>query len=129
MTTLQVQEDLQLLGFRITMLDGIVGPETVQAIKDFQFTYGISVDGKVGPVTTQAISDAMDLLGQNRWNPSTDPVQYMGTATVPIDGGISPAVVQPGAITQQLAGIDWKWILAGIAAAFVIGSVAWSEKR
>jgi hypothetical protein len=41
-------------GYSITV-DGIFGPNTNQAVKDFQSTYGLSSDGIVGPDTWKAL--------------------------------------------------------------------------
>jgi len=45
-----LQEDLNLLGYNL-VVDGIFGPLTEAAVKDFQTKQGITVDGIVGPIT------------------------------------------------------------------------------
>lgn len=48
---IRIQAKLNTLGFACGATDGIVGPRTVQAIKSFQRTRGLTVDGLVGPAT------------------------------------------------------------------------------
>lgn len=38
-------------------MDGIYGPKTAEAVRDFQTAYGINADGIVGPVTWRALYD------------------------------------------------------------------------
>ena len=42
--------------------DGIWGPNTVQAVADWQPTRGLASDGKVGPSTWSAIQESWDLV-------------------------------------------------------------------
>jgi peptidoglycan hydrolase-like protein with peptidoglycan-binding domain len=42
-------------GFNAVAVDGIFGPVTAQAVKDFQTSKGIASDGIVGPVTWQKL--------------------------------------------------------------------------
>lgn len=44
------QEHLNFYGYNL-IVDGICGPKTVSAIKDFQKTHGLTVDGVAGPKT------------------------------------------------------------------------------
>jgi len=47
-TEIQVQRALKNAGFYKGPLDGKIGPQTLQEIKDFQRTKGLTPDGKVG---------------------------------------------------------------------------------
>lgn len=49
-----VQRLLKKFGYTLN-IDGIFGPITTQAIKDFQTKYGLKVDGIVGPETWKAL--------------------------------------------------------------------------
>jgi hypothetical protein len=46
-----VQERLSLLGYWPGAIDGVYGPDTAAAIKDFQASNGLDADGIVGPQT------------------------------------------------------------------------------
>lgn len=50
-TTLEVQSELQRRGYYKGALDGLQGPQTDYAIKQFQSANGLERDGDVGPAT------------------------------------------------------------------------------
>jgi len=50
-TPKRIQTALKNAGYYTGSVDGKVGPQTKQAIKEFQRTHGLSVDGKVGTRT------------------------------------------------------------------------------
>lgn len=54
MKTIDIQLALKKAGYDITA-DGIPGPRTTEAIKDFQKKHALSVDGDVGPLTGLAL--------------------------------------------------------------------------
>jgi len=47
----QIQQKLQQLNYLKGKIDGIYGPITAHAVKEFQSKVGIQVDGIVGPMT------------------------------------------------------------------------------
>ncbi|MGP4079882.1 C40 family peptidase [Pseudalkalibacillus sp. R45] len=51
-----LQTELDSLGYYSYNLDGIFGPITEQAVKDFQAEQGLTVDGLAGPETLDALS-------------------------------------------------------------------------
>lgn len=51
----EVQHQLNGLGFDAGRADGILGPETATAIREFQRNTGLSVDGILGPETLRAL--------------------------------------------------------------------------
>ncbi|MDQ7094329.1 peptidoglycan-binding protein [Desulfosporosinus sp. PR] len=51
----EVQYFLQQWGYDPGPTDGIFGPRTDQAVRQFQSAHGLVVDGIVGPVTYQAL--------------------------------------------------------------------------
>jgi hypothetical protein len=46
-----IQARLNNLGYNTGPVDGIKGPRTTEAIKEFQAKYGLTVDGIAGPIT------------------------------------------------------------------------------
>lgn len=59
MTTQQIQNLLQYLGYYTIRVDGISGPGTEQATKDFQAAEGLEDDGIPGKLTQAALLDAV----------------------------------------------------------------------
>lgn len=59
MTLLQIQCLLQYLGYYTITVDGIWGPGTEQATKDFQAAEGLEDDGIPGKLTQAALLDAV----------------------------------------------------------------------
>lgn len=53
-----IQNQLQKLGYGVRV-DGIFGPETRNAVVNFQKQYGIIADGIVGPQTQEALQSAI----------------------------------------------------------------------
>ncbi len=51
----QIQQKLKDLGYYKGNIDGILGPQSISAIKAFQKDYGLVVDGIVGQNTLQAL--------------------------------------------------------------------------
>jgi N-acetylmuramoyl-L-alanine amidase len=51
-----LQTNLALLGFDCGRIDGILGPNTVRSLTDFQQNYGLVADGICGPESLQALS-------------------------------------------------------------------------
>ena len=54
MTIQQIQNLLQYLGYYTIRVDGISGPGTEQAVKDFQDAEGLEADGIPGKLTQAA---------------------------------------------------------------------------
>jgi peptidoglycan hydrolase-like protein with peptidoglycan-binding domain len=55
-----IQQELRILGYFNGEPDGILGPVTEEAIKEFQTDAGITVDGEYGPETYIALADALE---------------------------------------------------------------------
>jgi peptidoglycan hydrolase-like protein with peptidoglycan-binding domain len=54
-----VQKALSALGFDPGTVDGKNGPNTQRAVRDFQASASIKIDGIVGPETRQALVDEL----------------------------------------------------------------------
>ena len=59
MTLQQIQNLLQYLGYYTIRVDGISGPGTEQAVREFQAAEGLEVDGIPGKLTQAALLDAV----------------------------------------------------------------------
>ena len=66
MTLLQIQCLLQYLGYYTITVDGIWGPGSEQATRDFQKAEGLEVDGIPGKLTQAALLDA---VAKSRFKP------------------------------------------------------------
>ena len=51
-----LQRELETLGYRVGVIDGIYGPSTTKAVTAFQRAHGLTADGIVGPKTLQALA-------------------------------------------------------------------------
>lgn len=61
-----VQKGLTTLGYYKGTIDGVMGPLTMGAVKNFQRAYGLKVDGIVGNATKSTLARALDARkGQN----------------------------------------------------------------
>jgi peptidoglycan hydrolase-like protein with peptidoglycan-binding domain len=135
----EMQNDLISLGFSLKA-DGTFGDETYRAVKNFQYTWGsLTIDGIVGMQTATAIKEAVTMLGEGRWNPSTDPMTAptsVYTAEIPQPPRVtatttpttSPTVEIPSSI-PVIGGfkLDWKWI--GIGALAVYGFFHFAKRK
>ena len=54
-----VQTALEKLGYDPGTIDGLDGPKTQKAVREFQAAESIGIDGIVGPVTRQALVDRL----------------------------------------------------------------------
>jgi len=55
----ELQEVLQYLGYYKDKVDGSAGPNTVNAIKEFQRDYNLEVDGSAGPATYKKLNEVL----------------------------------------------------------------------
>lgn len=62
----QLQLWLNGIGFRTEFIDGIFGPSTEAAVKEFQDNLDLSADGIVGPSTVVELNNIRGMLDQNQ---------------------------------------------------------------
>lgn len=60
-----IQQRLQTLGYYTGPIDGVMGGGTVQAIKNFQFDYGVQQTGTVGPETSRLLGISLASQSSN----------------------------------------------------------------
>ncbi len=60
-TPRRIQTALKNAGYYAGSVDGKVGPQTKQAIKEFQRTHRLAVDGKVGPKTWMQLAQYLSI--------------------------------------------------------------------
>ncbi len=75
---LALQRNLGQLNYYESPADGVDGPATVAAIKDFQRANGLPVDGIAGPNTMAKINQQL-VTGDNQMGPSGPPVKPANT--------------------------------------------------
>lgn len=61
----QLQENLKKLGFEVGSADGIFGPKTLNAMKQFEEQYGLTIDGVYDKTDHEKIYEIIDSLGKS----------------------------------------------------------------
>ncbi|MEZ4220662.1 MAG: peptidoglycan-binding domain-containing protein [Polyangiaceae bacterium] len=61
-TLLGVQKALNALGYEAGKEDGIDGPNTQDAVREFQGEHGLDADGKAGPKTKATIIEVLETV-------------------------------------------------------------------
>ncbi|WP_027847254.1 peptidoglycan-binding protein [Marinococcus halotolerans] len=92
-----LQSTLKSKGFYSSAVDGVFGPVTDAAVKDFQRAAGIGVDGVVGPVTRKALSSSVTASSGS---------SNSSSAVAGVSTGSSSAVVNTG---KQYIGTPYVW--------------------
>jgi len=122
----EMQSDLLSLGFTLSQYgaDGKFGTETETAVRNFQYTWGITVDGIVGAQTAAAIKQAVGMLTEGTWNPSTDVSVSPAVASIPKSYAKPISIPTVAAPVPGPFGLDWKWIGVGVLAVMAIAYFA-----
>lgn len=111
--TVALQTQLQQAGYYKASIDGIYGPQTVDAVKQLQTESGLPVTGFVDQATQRALDDKLAALGQqvaNRALTQTAALQTVltltGYWTGPIDGTWSPQLTDALKAFQTALGVE-----------------------
>lgn len=122
----ELQNDLVKLGFSLPQFgsDGNYGTETETAVRNFQYTWGLTIDGIVGAQTAAAIKQAVAMVDAGTWDPSAEPSVAPAVAVKPISYAKPTAIPTVTAPTPGPFGLDWKWIGVGILAVMAIAYFA-----
>lgn len=73
---MELQKILNQAGFHVGTIDGIIGNDTINAIKAFQKSKGLTVDGMIGDNTLSALSEANALRPKYSMVKGIDRVYY-----------------------------------------------------
>ena len=95
----ELQQLLVNIGYKI-IVDGMNGPDTEAAVKDFQKINGLVVDGIAGPLTMAAINNAIEKKGDftlSQYNELNKKIEAL-ESKLGNDRAVSSSFVE-----------DWKW--------------------
>ena len=111
--TLALQTQLQTAGYYKGPLDGIYGPQTVDAVKQLQTDSGLPVTGLVDQATAKALDDKLAALGQQAAEQAMTQTAALQTVlkltghwTGPIDGSWTPELTDALKAFQTALGVE-----------------------
>jgi len=79
----EIQTALQTLGFDPGPIDGINGPRTKAAVREFQTKFGLLIDGIAGPQTKTALKRALEPVKPGRMEPDKSAMTQTAPASSP----------------------------------------------
>ena len=111
----QIQQRLKNLGYYKGSIDGILGPQSISAIKKFQADNNLKVDGIVGPVTAAALNVTLSNNEDIDYNNSSDiyllaKCVYAEARGEPYEGQVAVAAV----ILNRVANPQFPNTIAGV---------------
>lgn len=114
---LLIQKKLKAAGYYAGSLDGISGPKTVAAIRNFQKDQGLVVDGKFGPKTRDALDDFLE----QRNSQQADALVQQGGGTLAVDV-VGSQVLEQTSVLQYLGdGSQVIQIIVAVVAVIGVG--------
>jgi len=110
------------------VVDGIFGPATENAVKEFQQSEGLAVDGIVGPATWNALPDGgpMPLLQQGSTGQVVHRLQAVLTNGAPGQWGTTPGPIDGVFGPQTRASLQAFQTWGGVPADGIVGDQTWS---
>jgi hypothetical protein len=90
----QIQQKLKAMGLYNGAIDGIYGPQTSNAIRQFQTQAGIKIDGIVGPQTRGALNAGSSTVTPPTGNTSTTP------SGAPSPDNVTPEELRAGMVAH-----------------------------
>jgi peptidoglycan hydrolase-like protein with peptidoglycan-binding domain len=127
-TVRRLQRALRRTANLSVAVDGIFGPKTETAVKDFQQGAGLTVDGIVGPQTWNALPDGgpMPTLREGSTGDAVARLQEVLTNGAPGQWGTTPQGIDGkfGPHTEASVRAFQNW--AGVAVDGVVGDQTWS---
>jgi peptidoglycan hydrolase-like protein with peptidoglycan-binding domain len=110
------------------VVDGVFGPKTEAAVKEFQGGAGLVVDGKVGPLTWAALPDGgpMPTLQAGSTGDVVKSLQHVLAAGAPGEWGTGPGAVDGDFGHQTKASVQSFQTWGGVRADGIVGDDTWS---
>ena len=118
MLTRDLQERLNDLGYGPLTVDGIAGPKTLRAVRQFQAAQGLTVDGVAGPNTWGALdaTERPERPASAPDVPDTVPGRALGFALADLGAAEGPLGANAGPeISHLVDGYGAHWGIASPA--------------
>ena len=106
-STLALQRHLKAQGFYRGKVDGIVGQQTIQAIKDYQAANGLRVDGVMGPKTLRAMGFVLHVMADVPALVSSACVDMVKAWEGIEDGDTRTVELEPYICPAQVVTVGW----------------------
>ena len=110
------------------VVDGVFGPLTEAAVKEFQQGAGLTVDGIVGPLTWNALPDGgpMPLLKEGSTGDVVRSLQTVLTNGAPGQWGTTPQGIDGDFGPHTRASVEAFQTWGGVSADGIVGDRTWS---
>lgn len=96
----QIQRVLAALGYPVGVIDGLMGPRTVAAIRSFQFDNGLDANGRIDEPTLGLLASALGKDNQSASQSSVTAAYGVFLSTVAGLGSLAPRILALGVANQ-----------------------------